>query len=55
MKEKLIEQHGERYRRLITDVLSFLDRDEKGWNLDTPICREEFIQEVIDHAKRGET
>jgi len=47
LTEQLIKKHGERYRRLITDALDWLDKREPVWNLTEPIDREGFIGNLI--------
>jgi len=48
--EQLVEQFGEEYRRLIEDVLPWLDIQEPIWDLDEPINREDFIADLVERA-----
>jgi len=38
------------YNKLIIDALSWLDIKEPTWNLETPIDRELFINELVEKA-----
>ena len=52
----LVKKHGERYRRLITDALDWLDKREPVWNLTEPMDREGFIgnlMQSVDQMKEA--
>jgi hypothetical protein len=54
MIEKLVAEHGEQHRAVITHALNFLDENEEKWGLNTPMNREGFIREVISKVPKRE-
>jgi hypothetical protein len=52
--EAYVAIYGEKYRRLITHALDWLETAEPKWGLDKPIGRPTFIANLVAEAKRGE-
>lgn len=49
--ESLVQAHGERYRRLILDSLVWLETHEPRWNLEQPINKAKFIEDLVRRAR----
>lgn len=49
LTEKLVGVHGERYRKLIESMFTWLDENEPLWELDDPLDREGMVAEAISH------
>jgi hypothetical protein len=45
---RLVATHGERYRGIITNALTWLEEKEPKWNLSKPIDRDQFIIELLE-------
>ena len=50
MKEKLIAEFGEQYRKLIANLAPTLDEKEPTWKLRKPINRRNYIKGLIEHV-----
>jgi hypothetical protein len=50
--EQLVTKHGEKYRCLIEDSISWLKLSEPKWNLESPININEFVANLIEEAKK---
>jgi hypothetical protein len=50
--EALVAEFGERYRKLISSAISFLDEKEPEWDLPSPIDRREWIAGLIRRQAR---
>jgi hypothetical protein len=49
--ERLVAQYGEPRRRLIMDVLKWLDERDPIWELEGPVDREQFIKDLMVRNK----
>ena len=47
MIDELIAEFGEQHRHLIVSALSYLDKSEPDWKLDTPIDRHAYIRDLV--------
>lgn len=46
--EPLVQEYGEKRRKLIVSFIEFLDRNEKAWQLDRPIDRREAVADLLE-------
>lgn len=46
MVEELVAIHGEQYRKLIEDALTWLDANEARWSIE-PLDHAEYIEAVV--------
>ncbi len=51
--ERLIKQHGEKHRRLITEAIRYLDEHEQSWDLEQPISRNRYVFDLFERADIG--
>ncbi len=49
--EEFVSKYGEKHRRVITDSLTWLEKEEPTWGLSKPINKTTFIRELISHIK----
>jgi len=50
VNSELIEEMVRKYRRLITDSLDWLEKNELKWKLDSPIEKSSFIIDLIERT-----
>lgn len=50
--EQLVKKYGEEHRRMIEAAITWLNQEEPKWKLDTPIDRDEYIQNLIDKVSK---
>lgn len=51
--ERYVSEYGEHRRGLIINALEFLDMNEALWDLDAPIDRSKYIENLLSHTAGG--
>jgi hypothetical protein len=50
--ERLIKKYGKQHEDLIKDSIKWLEQNEKNWNLDKPINRDRYIEDLLSNIAK---